>query len=65
MPTLIVVGQKDGGTPPEHVKQLFDVLPDGKKEYHVIPNAPHTFRSEEDLAALKAIFDTWLAKLTI
>jgi len=59
MPVLLIVGDKDDGTPPEHQKILFDKLP-GKKEMHIIKNAPHTFKDPEHLAEIKTIFDTWI-----
>jgi len=59
MPVLLIVGDKDLGTPPEHQKILFDKLP-GKKEMHVIKNAPHTFKDPEHLAEIKGIFDRWI-----
>jgi pimeloyl-ACP methyl ester carboxylesterase len=59
MSVLLIVGDKDDGTPPEHQKILFDKLP-GKKEMHVIKNAPHTFRDSEHLAEIKIIFDKWI-----
>lgn len=59
MPVLLIVGDKDDGTPPEHHKILFDKLP-GKKEMHVIKGAPHTFRDPEHLAEIRAIFDKWI-----
>ena len=35
MPVLLIVGDKDDITPPEHQKILFDLLP-GKKELFII-----------------------------
>lgn len=59
MPVLMIVGERDKSTPPDHQKILFDVLP-GKKELHVIKNAPHTFRDKNELKQIKDIFDNWL-----
>ncbi len=59
MPVLMIVGDQDDSTPPEHQKILFDALP-GKKEMHIIKNAPHTFKDPEHLAEVKAIFDKWI-----
>lgn len=62
MPVLMIVGSKDDSTPPEHQKILFDKIP-GRKELHIIPGAPHTFRDPEHLAAIKAYFNTWIQQL--
>lgn len=59
MPVLLLVGEQDDSTPPEHQKILFDKLP-GKKEMHVIKGAPHTFRDAEHLAEIRAIFTAWI-----
>lgn len=64
MPVLLVVGEKDTSTPPDHVKQLFDVLP-GLKEFHIISNAPHTFREPEHLEKIKKVISNWLDKIII
>lgn len=62
MPVLLIVGEKDDATPPEHQKILYDTLP-GPKELHIIKDAPHTFREEEHLKEIKQIFNQWLVKL--
>jgi len=62
MPVLLIVGERDTTTPAEHVKLLFDALP-GKKEFHVIKEAPHTFREPEDLQEIKDIFVEWIDSL--
>jgi len=59
MPVLLIVGDKDDGTPPEHQKMLFDKLP-GKREMHVIKDAPHTFKEPEHLTEIKDIFNNWI-----
>ena len=59
MPVLMIVGDKDQNTPLAHQQILFDKLP-GKKELHVIKNAPHTFQTPEHLAEVKNIFDKWI-----
>lgn len=45
MPVLMVVGSKDDSTPYKHQKLLFDKLP-GKKEIHLVKDAPHTFKKK-------------------
>lgn len=62
MPVLMIVGDKDKSTPPEHQKILFDKLP-GKKELHIIKNAPHTFTNPEHLQEIKQIFINWIKTL--
>lgn len=62
MPVLLIVGEKDSGTPPEHQKILFDKLP-GKKEMHIIKGASHTFREKKHLDEIKQIFLDWLDKI--
>ncbi|MEK7584098.1 MAG: alpha/beta hydrolase, partial [Patescibacteria group bacterium] len=62
MPVLMAVGEDDPTTILAHQKKFFEVIPSGKKELHIIPKAFHTFRSEEQLAELKRIFDRWLEK---
>jgi len=59
MPVLLLVGDQDRGTPPEHQKILFDALP-GKKELHIIKGAPHTFRDPMHLAEIKEVFHNWI-----
>lgn len=59
MPVLLIVGDKDDSTPPEHQKVLFDALT-CKKEMHVIKGAPHTFRDPAHLEEIKAIFNKWI-----
>lgn len=63
MPVLLIVGEKDRPTTPEHQKILFDALPSQKKELHVIKGAPHTFRDPEHLREVKEIFMKWLSLL--
>jgi len=58
MPVLMIVGEKDTSTPVEHQKILFDKLP-GKKELHIIKEAPHTFIDEVHLKEIKKIFSKW------
>lgn len=59
MPVLMIVGEKDMGTPLEHQKILYDRL-SGKKEIHVLPGAEHTFREKKHLDEIKDIFDHWI-----
>lgn len=62
MPVLMIVGEKDRGTPFKHQKMLYDLLP-GKKELHVIKDAPHVFMEERHLGEIKNIFLDWIDKV--
>ncbi len=62
MPTLMIVGELDNTTPLRHQQILFDKLP-GRKELHVINDAPHTFRSEAHLEKVYQILDKWIKSL--
>jgi pimeloyl-ACP methyl ester carboxylesterase len=59
MPVLLIVGEKDDSTPAKHVKMLYDALP-GVKEFHIIKDAPHTFRNPQHLLEIKDIFHKWI-----
>lgn len=61
MPTLLVVGDKDVGTPPLHQKMLFAALT-CDKEYHEIEGCEHTFTAPPHLEKLKRIFADWIRK---
>ncbi|KKU48659.1 MAG: hypothetical protein UX68_C0010G0034 [Parcubacteria group bacterium GW2011_GWA2_46_9] len=64
MPVLLIVGENDDGTPPEHQQILYEKLP-GRKELHIIKGAPHTFREKDHLAEIKKIFLRWIDKFLI
>lgn len=65
MPVLLIVGENDESTPPEHQKILYEKLP-GKKEIHIIKGAQHSFRAQDDserpenLEQIKHIFSKWI-----
>ncbi len=59
MPVLLIVGELDESTPPQHQQILHDALP-GRKELHILKGAPHTFRDPGHLAELKKLFNTWI-----
>ena len=63
MPVLLIVGENDTATPPDQVKLLFQVLP-GEKEFHIIKNAPHTFREKEHLEEIEKLFLNWIDTFT-
>jgi len=62
MPILIIVGENDSGTPPEHQQLFLDKVPSDNKELHIIEGARHTFREPEHLAEIKEIFLKWVGK---
>ena len=62
MPILLIVGEKDVTTPAKHQKVFYNKLP-GKKEFHIIKGAEHTFRDKPHLQELKKYFDNWIRKL--
>lgn len=59
MSVLMIVGELDDVTPARHQKILFDKLP-GKKEFHIIKGAEHSFREKEHLEEIKEIFLKWI-----
>ncbi len=61
MPVLLIVGEFDDSTPPEHQKMLFDALP-GPREMHIIKGAKHTFIEPQHLEEIKGLFDRWIQK---
>lgn len=64
MPILFVVGEKDESCPPYQQKNFYDLITTNtNKEFHIVKNAPHTFREQEHLDELKEIFNNWLKKL--
>lgn len=62
MPVLLIVGEKDDATPPEHQKILYDRLI-GEKELYIIKDAPHSFIKEKHLEEIKEIFLKWISSL--
>lgn len=62
MPVLLIVGEYDDSTPPEHQQLLYEKLP-GKKELHIIKGAKHTFRKASHLKEIKQIFDRWIKSI--
>src|SRR3989344_495718 len=63
MPVLVIVGATDSTTPVDHVKIFFDALP-GRREFHIIKSAPHTFRNNNQLRDMKALFLHWIKSLS-
>lgn len=62
MPTILIVGELDTATLPEHQQILFDNLP-GQKEFHIIKGAKHTFREEKHFKEIHQIMDKWIKTL--
>lgn len=63
MPVLLIVGENDTSTPPDHVELLYNALP-GPKEFRIIKNAPHTFRDPEHLEEIRALLLNWIGSLS-
>lgn len=61
MPVLLIVGDQDDSTPPEHQQMLYQALP-GEKEIHIIMGASHTFRDPQHLQQIREIFKAWIEK---
>lgn len=62
VPVLIIIGDQDTDVRLEHLKILYDKLA-GKKEFHAIKGAPHTFREVTHLKEIKEIFSNWIDSL--
>lgn len=62
MPVLLIVGENDTSTPPEHQRIFYEALP-GKKELHIINGSEHNFRSPKYLSELKEIFNKWVGSI--
>jgi pimeloyl-ACP methyl ester carboxylesterase len=62
MPVLMIVGELDNCTPIKHQQILFDKIP-GQKEFHIIKESPHTFRSPKHLEEIYQIFDKRIKKI--
>ena len=62
MPVLMIVGENDEPTPPEHQKILFNILPGDNNELHIIKNTDHCFQDPPQLDRLEEIIDQWLRK---
>lgn len=60
MPVLMIVGDQDDSTIPEHQQILFDAIPAEQKELHIIAGAPHTFREKAHLDEIKGYFLSWI-----
>ena len=59
MPTLFIVGDKDETTPQDHIQKLYDAVPAGKKEMHVVAGMGHVF-GEEFFPEVKKIYSDWI-----
>ncbi len=62
MPVLLVVGEKDTATCPDHQEILFSRL-SGPKELCRIMGCEHTFKSQFELAVLREFVAVWLGKI--
>ncbi len=62
MPVFLLTGELDTSTPPRHQQVLFDALP-GKKEFHIIPGAPHTFKDAAHIKQIKDLLNKWVTTI--
>lgn len=62
MLALFIVGSKDESCPPEHIRILFDALPEGKKDMKIIEGSAHSFYEEDEKNACTQTIKEWLAK---
>jgi pimeloyl-ACP methyl ester carboxylesterase len=60
MPMLLIVGSRDESCPPDHVRKLFDAIPEGNKKMVLIPDAPHSFYEREEQEACTTAIREWL-----
>lgn len=61
MPVCVIVGTDDVRHEPDQ-RMLYDAIPGGKKEIHLVENADHNFTREGNLADVQGILDEWLKK---
>lgn len=64
VPTLLIVGSEDDGTPLSTQQKFYDNLPTNKKELHIIDGAGHTFFEKNHLAEIKEIMSKWIKKIS-
>jgi fermentation-respiration switch protein FrsA (DUF1100 family) len=62
MPVFLLTGSEDTSIPPEHVQQLFDVIPGEQKIFLVIDGAPHTYIEEVHLKELEEKLSSWIGE---
>lgn len=60
MQTLLIVGSKDTSCPPEHVKILYDAIPEGKKDMVILEGAPHSYYEKSEQEDCKKAIKNWL-----
>ncbi len=68
MPVLLVVGERDNGTPYDYQKKLLDAIPHQHRQLVKIKDADHNFRGPdnkygEELAEVKQILSDWLKEV--
>ena len=62
MPVLLVVGEHDEPTPPEHQQEIYDGLATNNKTLHIIAGADHCYNPAPGQDKLTAILGDWLGK---
>lgn len=63
MPVILIVREKDDGTPARHQRLLFDAIPGDKKELHIVKGCPHSPVLPWHLNEFKTLLKTWAEKL--
>ena len=64
MPVLVMTGELDKSETVAQQKILFDALSSLKKEFKIIPGAPHTWREPEHLSEAYNIISHWVKSLS-
>ncbi len=61
MPVLMIVGEHDIPTPPDHQRVLFDLL-NCEREMHIIAGSDHPFTAPEHSEEMAFLLDGWLKR---
>lgn len=60
MPILLYVGDQDTSCPPDHIKILYDAIPEGNKKMVVAQGVGHVYRTDEEKEHLYQTVINWL-----
>jgi len=63
MPTLLIVGSEDQNCPVEHIRKLFNAMPNGSKKMVVLAGAPHSYHRKSEQENCAEVIKSWLKKL--
>lgn len=64
MPVLLIVGDQDFGASVENQRELFDRIPGDSKTLEIIPGSGHDFMTDDELATLFTLINSWVSALT-